>query len=124
EADRVVVASGGAVRLSWETAGATSVSIAAGEATLFEATGDDALKGFWLARPTANTRYKLTASNAAGSHSAEIPVAVIPLPTVELSATPSRVKAGQPVQVSWSTVNASSLALRFQDRPIFVASEE
>lgn len=124
EADRVVVSSGSAVRLSWKAAGATSATISDGEGLLFEATGAEALGGAWLARPTVSTRYKLTASNASGERSAEIAVAVIPLPSIELSATPSRVKAGQPVKVTWSTVNAASLALRFEDRPIFVASEE
>lgn len=124
DADRTVVSSGGAVRLSWKTVGATSVSISEGATTLFEAAGAEALEGAWLARPTTSVRYTLMAANAAGERRAEVAVAVLPLPSIELSATPARTKAGEPVQVSWSTVNATELSLRFDDRPIFVASKE
>jgi hypothetical protein len=71
-ANPATIVPGAASTLSWSVAGATSLSIAPGVGTV---SGSSV-----VVQPGATTRYTLLATNAAGSTSAQVDVAVVNLP--------------------------------------------
>jgi RHS repeat-associated protein len=93
--------------LSWKSSGATQLSIDQG-------VGAVAGKGHLKVSPKVTTTYTLTATNAAGSVTAQVTVAVnAPAsPSIaEFSATASTIALGQSSTLTWSVANATSLIL-------------
>ena len=108
-AQPTTINSGSSTTLSWNANNTTSVTIA-GVGT-FAATGSVSVK------PTATTTYSATASGPDGSKKASIVVNVVPVsggtgvPTVTLSAQPTTVVNWDPVVLSWTSTNATSVTI-------------
>ncbi|HEY3399959.1 MAG TPA: RHS repeat-associated core domain-containing protein [Geothrix sp.] len=89
--------------LSWNTSGATSLSLDQ---------GIGAVSGTSLAvSPERTTTYTLTATNAWGTATQSITVTVLPPVISSFTATPSGITLGQGNTLSWSTTYASSVSI-------------
>jgi hypothetical protein len=108
--DPPAISYGNAVTLRWEVSGATSVSIEPGVGTV-------ALSGSTSVSPSADTTYKLVASNAAGTATATVLVSVTggspaePPVINEFKFTPSTIHPGESSTLSWDVTGATSVVL-------------
>src|SRR5258708_287931 len=100
--------SGGSSTLSWESSGATSISISPGGFTSTTASGSTSVM------PTATTTYTLTATNGAGSTTATVTVTVTTAakPTISsFTANPTSTNSGGSSTLSWATSGATSIGI-------------
>ena len=99
---------GGTVTLAWVTNGATTLGIDNG-------VGDVSGSTSKTVNVSANTTFKLTATNAAGSVSAStaVTVAALPAPTItSFTATPAALPAsGGAVTLAWASTDAATLSI-------------
>jgi PKD repeat protein len=96
---------GSASTLTWDVAGATSVTINNGVGTV---TGNSV-----SVSPTATTTYTLVAKNAGGSAKATARVTVVVPPPVisSFTATPESIPLGSATTLSWSVAGATSVSI-------------
>jgi phospholipase C len=102
-----VVAAGQTATLTWQSTNATSVAISPAIPT------DDpaglALSGSTVIVPTADITYTATATGAGGlTATAKASVSIL---TVSLAAAPGTIGAGQSATLSWTSTNATGLAI-------------
>ena len=101
-------AAGGTVTLAWVTSGATTLAIDNG-------VGDVSGSTSKTVNVSANTSFRLTATNATGSVSAStaVTVAALPAPTItSFSATPAALPAsGGAVTLTWASTDAATLSI-------------
>ena len=101
-------AGGGTVTLAWVTSGATTLAIDNG-------VGDVSGSTSKTVNVSANTSFRLTATNATGSVSAStaVTVAALPAPTItSFSATPAALPAsGGAVTLAWASTDAATLSI-------------
>ncbi len=95
---------GGGTTLSWSSSGADTVSINQG-------IGSVALDGSMDVTPGITTTYIVTAVNAYGTATDSVTITVSPLPTVNISASPTLLDVGQASTLSWTSTNAASAAV-------------
>lgn len=101
------IVAGQSSTLSWNSSGATTVSINQG-------VGGVAASGTRLVAPSINTIYTITASNSVGSVTAMATVTVAqptPAPTITLNATPGTIVSGSGVTLTWTSTNATSVSI-------------
>ena len=109
EASVAEVPAGGAVTLSWETTGATAVTLDPAPALGLP---PDRLDGSVVVRPEEDTTWTLSATGPGGAASADVHVAVLPRPRiVSFVAAPDAVPMGGTVTLTWVTENADSVAI-------------
>ncbi|MBA2665140.1 MAG: lamin tail domain-containing protein [Bradymonadaceae bacterium] len=115
-ADSQQIVIGEKVKLSWQTADATSVSILSNQGGgNVDVTNQGVSFGEFEFQPEVNTTYTLRATSSFGSaDSSPITVTVLPLPPVIESffADPAWTATGSDVQLKWKVSGATSLALR------------
>ncbi len=101
------IVAGSSSTLSWNTVGATSISLTPGSFQFTSSSGTATVS------PTATTTYTLTATNSAGSVTATASITVtVPLPKINsFTASPSSIKSGSSSTLSWNTVGATSVAI-------------
>jgi hypothetical protein len=107
-ADPANISAGAGSTLSWQSAGATSITITPGNFT------SNAANGSMNVNPTATTTYILTASNASGSitSTATVTVNTAGKPTISsFGASPSGITPGASTSLSWTTSGATSIAI-------------
>jgi hypothetical protein len=105
-ANPATITTGQSATLSWSSTNATSVTIS-GVGT-FGATGTTTVS------PTATTTYTATATGASGTATSSSTVSVSAsntTPTVQLTANPTTITAGQSATLSWSSTNAASVTI-------------
>ncbi len=95
---------GGATTLSWSSSGADTVSLNQG-------IGSVALEGTRSVTPGITTPYVVTAVNAYGTATDSVTITVSPLPTVNISASPTALDVGQASTLSWTSTNSASAAI-------------
>jgi hypothetical protein len=101
----VIPTAGGQASLCWNVTNSTSVSIAPG-------VGNEPAVGCATVTPTTNTTYVLTATNAVGPVQAVVTVSVGGVQILTFTANPTFSPApGEPVVLSWTTQNASSVII-------------
>ncbi len=100
--DPTAVHSGGAATLSWNSTNVTNASIDQG-------VGSVALSGSKVVTPTTNTTYTGTFTGPGGTVTcqASITITQAPVPQCTLSVSASKIKTGQSVMVSWTSLNVS-----------------
>jgi phospholipase C len=94
--------------LTWNVTGARSASIDNG-------IGSVPLSGTQQVKPQQTTTYTLTAVGANGPTTATTTVTVnapvAPAPTIQLTADHTSITTGQPVTLSWTSTNATSISI-------------
>ncbi|MCF8080227.1 MAG: carboxypeptidase regulatory-like domain-containing protein, partial [Desulfobacterales bacterium] len=103
-ADPTVIPPGGTSVLSWSAPYAHTCQID-------PAIGPVAPVGNQAVSLSETTTYTITASNAAGSSTAQVTVTVAELPTVTFSASPSTIAPGGEADLTWNTTNADSVTI-------------
>ena len=101
------IGKGGSTTLNWTTTNAASVRISG-------ITGELAVDGSVSVSPTANTAYTLTATGASGATAkATVIITVIPPdPVIDtFTASSTSITAGTQVTLTWTTTNATSVAI-------------
>ncbi|MCP5045604.1 MAG: hypothetical protein GY940_00415, partial [bacterium] len=99
------ITSGDSSTLSWTSTGAGSVSIDNG-------IGSVDLNGSITVTPNETVTYTITAEGPGGTATAEATVEVTnPAPEVTLTVSPESVEEGNPVTLSWSSINADSVSI-------------
>ena len=100
------IGEGESATLSWNTEGATSVTISGVSGSLES-------QGSVPVSPTVTTTYVLTATNAGGSATASVTITVIPQVRItSFSANPSSiVRPGDTSRLTWTTTGATSVAI-------------
>ncbi len=94
------VTAGYPLTLSWSATNAATLV-----ASNFPA---NALSGTLQVQPTQTTTYSYTVRSAGGQEAtASVTVTVLPAPTVAITASRTRITAGQPVTLSWSSTNVN-----------------
>ena len=102
------IALGGISALSWNTSGATTITITPGTFASTPASGTTNVS------PEATTTYVLTATNAAGSvtATANVTVQAATLPVISsFAANPASITSGSSTQLIWSTTGATGVAI-------------
>ncbi len=103
---------GSSSKLCWQVTGATSISILPGIGSNLNANDCATVS------PTATTTYTLTATNATGQIQANVTLNVGSVRITSLTTNPVASTAnGNPVVVSWTTQNATSVVLVGSDLP-------
>ena len=97
---------GQSATLQWTTSNATTVSIDQG-------IGVVSANGSRTVSPSQTTTYVITAQGAGGSAaaSATVTVTAVPPPTVQLSASPQAIQAGQSTTLQWTSSNATTVSI-------------
>ena len=99
------ILAGESVSLSWITTNAESIAIDNGIGTVAES-------GTLDVSPTATTTYTITASGPGGTAVSSLTIVVTyPEPTVQLTATPDTILAGESAVLGWTTTNADSITI-------------
>ena len=97
---------GSSTKLCWQVTGATAISIQPGVGSNLNANDCATVS------PTASTTYTLTATNATGQIQANVTVNVGSVKITSFTANPvTSTAAGNPVVLSWTTQNATSIVL-------------
>jgi hypothetical protein len=103
---------GSSTKLCWQVTGATAISITPGVGTNLNANDCATVS------PTATTTYTLTATNATGQIQANATVNVGSVRITSFTANPvTSTAAGNPVVLSWTTQNATSVVLIGSELP-------
>ncbi|MBC2717662.1 MAG: PASTA domain-containing protein, partial [Desulfobacteraceae bacterium] len=95
---------GQSAELSWETDFALNASIDNG-------IGEVGLNDSLTVSPTETTTYAITATNVGASASDSTTLTVIPLPRVNLTATPATIIEGQSFDLSWTSLHADTVII-------------
>ena len=95
---------GGVTTLSWSSSGADTVSLNQG-------LGSVALNGSVNVTPSITTTYIVTAVNAYGTATDSVTITVSPLPTVNITASPTVLDVGQASTLSWTSTNSASASI-------------
>jgi phospholipase C len=107
-ADKTNIIAGQSATLVWSTTNATSVSIQPGSANL-------SASGNLSVSPTTTTTYTATATGAGGTATATVTISVAaaaqPPVINSLVASPTTVKRGDLVTLTWQTTNATSVRI-------------
>ncbi|MFC1829702.1 hypothetical protein ACFL0O_08825, partial [Thermodesulfobacteriota bacterium] len=90
--------------LTWNSTYADSCAIEPG-------VGSVDVNGSIQVSPTETTTYTITATGAGGTASANVTVTVIHFPTVDISANPETILAGESSTLTWHTANADSCVI-------------
>src|SRR5438874_849283 len=96
------IGSGSASTLTWNVKGADSISIDNG-------VGNVTASGTANVSPTSTTTYTLTATHSGQTQTATVTVTVNSGVTIQFSANPNNISAGQSSTLSWATANATSV---------------
>jgi len=105
-ANPATIDAGQSTQLCWQVAGATSIKILPDVGSNLNANDCAAV------HPNATTTYTLTATNATGQIQANVTVNVGSVRITSFTANPvTSTAAGNPVVLSWTTQNASSVVL-------------
>jgi hypothetical protein len=100
------ISTGQSSKLCWQVTNATSISITPGVGTNLN--GNDCAS----VSPTVTTTYTLTATNATGQIQANTTVTVGQVQILSFNSSPATsTAAGNPVTLSWTTSNATSVVL-------------
>ena len=100
------ISAGQATKLCWQVTGATNIAIQPGIGTNLNANDCATVS------PSASTTYTLTATNATGQIQANATVNVGTVTITSFSANPvTSTAAGNPVVLSWTTQNATSVVI-------------
>ncbi len=100
------ISAGQSTKLCWQVTGATSIAIQPGIGTNLNANDCATVS------PSASTTYTLTATNATGQIQANTTVNVGAVTITSFSANPvTSTAAGNPVVLSWTTQNATSVVI-------------
>jgi hypothetical protein len=106
------ISSGQSSKLCWQVTNATSISITPGVGSNLN--GNDCAS----VSPTQTTTYTLTASNSTGQIQANTTVTVGQVQILSFNASPvTSTAAGNPVTLSWTTANATSVVLIGSELP-------
>ena len=110
-ASATTITPGQSVALSWETVNATSITINHGIGVV-----TPTASGSIVVNPTTSTTYVATVTGATGSVNCEAAVTVSSTPPppaqcVFLTGTPSVINAGDPVNLTWKTLNATAISI-------------
>ncbi len=104
--------SAGTTTLSWTTEGAEAVEILAIPGGAVDVGGAAGASGSLVLSLAETTTFELIATNPAGIRTASVEVEVYePAAIVSFSALPSRVGAGESVELSWVTAGAAAVAI-------------
>ncbi|HVN71101.1 MAG TPA: PKD domain-containing protein, partial [Desulfomonilia bacterium] len=98
------VSPGDPCALIWSTGNATSVSIDKGIGTV-------SASGTVTVCLRTTTTYTITASSSCGTASQSVSVIVNQPPTVNITAVPGTIVAGQTSQLSWTSTNAATITI-------------
>ena len=98
------IQAGQSTTLTWSTTNATSVSIDNG-------IGAVAASGSMTVSPAQTTTYTLTATGNGQTVTGTATVTVTTVPTVQFSASPTTIQAGQSTTLTWSTTDATSVSI-------------
>lgn len=107
------IQAGRSILLVWETSGASSAAISG--------IGTVELNGSRVVTPTADTTYRLTATERTNTTISEVFVNVraVPKPVISVfTATPDAVEVGQQVTLHWSSTGGKSAALDGDEVPL------
>jgi len=100
------ISAGQSAQLCWQVTGATSISISNGIGSNLQANACQTVS------PQTTTTYVLSATNAAGQTQASVTLNVGSTQILSFTASPEFVTSqGNPVVLSWTTTNATSVAL-------------
>jgi hypothetical protein len=100
------ISAGQNAQLCWDVTGATSISISNGIGSNLQANACQTVS------PQTTTTYVLTATNAAGQTQASLTLNVGSTQILSFTASPEFISAqGNPAVLSWTTTNATSVAL-------------
>jgi len=100
------ISAGQNAQLCWDVTGATSISISNGIGSNLQANACQTVS------PQTTTTYVLTATNAAGQTQASVTLNVGSTQILSFTASPEFISAqGNPAVLSWTTTNATSVAL-------------
>jgi hypothetical protein len=100
------ISAGQSSQLCWQVNGATSISISNGVGSNLQANACQTIS------PQTTTTYVLTATNATGQIQASVTVNVGSTMILSFTASPEfSTSQGNPVVLSWTTMNATSVAL-------------
>lgn len=105
------VTAGSTVTLNWQVIGATMLTLQDELGTMTDLTGKMTDTDFVDVVVDADHTYTLTATNAAGSDTASVLIAVGEPVTAMLSSNLAMVGVGDDVVLSWVTTNANSITL-------------
>jgi len=101
----ITIAYNTAATISWTSANATSCSVTPGGwAGLYNS-------GVSTGNLTTTTTYTSTCNGAGGTRTDSVTVNVSPRPTVSISAYPASITSGQSSTISWTSSNATSVAI-------------
>lgn len=108
------IITGGSSILSWTTSNATSISIDQGIGAVSTANGSVTVT------PATTKTYTLTATGPGGTVTCQktITVSANPPPTCSLTASVSTINSGNPVTLSWTTANATSVSIAPEYRDV------
>lgn len=106
-----VIASGATARLDWNVEHAESLALVDDQGQVIDITGKDVLIDVVDVMLARDTTFTLTATNAAGSVSADALVEVGDVVTVALTASTTSIVEGDFVTLSWATTNARRISL-------------
>jgi uncharacterized cupredoxin-like copper-binding protein len=111
-ANPATISQGQSTKLCWQVTNATSISISPGVGSNLNANDCATVS------PSATTTYTLTATNAQGQIQANATVNVGAVQILTFTADPvTSTAAGNPVVLSWQTLNATSVVLTGADVP-------
>jgi hypothetical protein len=106
------ISPGQSTKICWQVTGATSIGITPGVGTNLNANDCATVS------PSVSTTYTLTATNAAGQIQGNVTVNVGVVQITSFTASPvTSTSAGNPVVLSWTTANATSVVLIGADIP-------
>ena len=102
-ADPAIIDSGESSTLTWDSANATSCVSLGGFSTGGRRRGSDSTGTL-----SSTQNYQVTCSSSRGSANSNIATVTVLIPTVSISAAPSRIATGSATIVSWNATNVNS----------------
>lgn len=123
-ADKALVAIGQAVRLNWVTSQATTITIVDELGNVLDTANTSPLVDDLNVVVDKPTTFTLTATNAGGSATADVFVDAAPAPVIQnFELDVLQIAAGEPVTLSWTTSNVTSLTLEATNGPIDISTK-
>lgn len=111
-ASPAVVTSGGGTSVFWSASNVTgNTCVLTGDTMGWIAGGLPASGSYWVSGIWSSTRFAVMCTNASGSGSGSVNVAVVTSPSVWVSASPVTVSSGGSATITWSSSGATSCAV-------------